>query len=78
MCTWITTRSACFFAWRTSSCAFGMLTRSFAHGYGAKPSTATLMPLTSTTVIMPGGPVYFTPAASSAARVFAWPDGPKS
>ena len=78
MCTWITTRSAWDLACRTRSCAFGMLTRSLAHGYGAKPSTATRMPLTVTTVIMPGGPVYFTPAASSALRVCWCPAGPKS
>src|SRR5256714_13145604 len=78
MCTWITTRSAWDFACFTSSAAFGRLSRSLAHEYGANPMTATLIPFTVTTVIIPGGPVYFTPAASNALRVFWWPAGPKS
>src|SRR6266516_4655733 len=36
------------------------------------------MPLTVTTVIIPGGPVYFTPAWSSALRVLVCPAAPKS
>src|SRR6266545_3382711 len=78
MCTCTTTRSACSLAFFTSAWAASMSTTLCDQVYEAKPSTATRTPLTSTTVIWPGAPVYWRPALSSAALVCRLPSAPKS
>jgi hypothetical protein len=55
-----------------------MSVRLFAHAYGAKPTAATVIPLTVVVVITPGGPVYLMPAPVSVAFVCSSPAAPKS
>ncbi len=70
------TRSACSAARATTEAAWDRSTTLLVHSYGLKPSTATVTPSTSVTVIWSRAPVCAMPCSSRAARVLARPSGP--